>query len=68
MASWPGMQAGSSAEVYVEYQRPSNQREEWRAWCANDWLLNQLQPGAPVHIAYKDEEPDRVVLLEAFVR
>jgi|GEM_PF-2890637 len=67
-ASWPGWPGSSGSEVFVDFQTPSGERREAVAWCPNDWLLNQLAPGAKVHVAYTDGKRDRVALLEAFLR
>jgi hypothetical protein len=61
---WPG---AASYEVFIEYQSGNGCREAV-AWCANDWLVNQLPPGAKVHIAYSEDEPGKAALLEAFLR
>ena len=68
MAGWPGWPGGMTADVYVQYQRRGGGRVERRAPVANDWLVNQLAPGSPVHIAYLDSEPERIALLEAYIR
>jgi hypothetical protein len=62
---WPG---SSASEVFVEFRSPTGDRREAVAWCANEWLVNQLAPGAIVHIAYSDDDPAKVALLEAFLR
>jgi hypothetical protein len=61
---WPG---NASYEVFIEYES-ANGRREAAAWCANEWLVNQLAPGAKVHIACSEDEPGKVALLEAFLR
>jgi hypothetical protein len=66
--TWPGWPGSSSADVYVAYQSPSGGRVETVAWCTNDWLLNQLSPGATVHILLPAEKAARGALLEAFIR
>jgi hypothetical protein len=67
-ASWPGWAGNSAAEVFVEFQPATGARREAVAWCPNDWLVNQLAPGAQVRIAYTDDTPATVTLLEAFLR
>jgi len=66
--SWPGWLGNSAAEVYVEFESPMSKKLEAIAWCQNDWLVTHLEPGAKVHIAYMGEKPDRVALLEAYLR
>jgi hypothetical protein len=66
--SWPGWPGAGAYAVYVEFASPAGGRREAVAWCANEWLVNQLAPGAAVHVAYSDQKPARVALLEAFLR
>jgi hypothetical protein len=66
--TWPGWPGTTSADVYVAYQRSSGGRAEAIVSCANDWLLNQLSPGAAVHILVPADRSGRGVLLEAFIR
>ena len=66
--SWPGWPGTGAYDVYVEFASPAGGCREAVAWCANDWLVNHLAPGAAVHVAYSDEEPANVALLEAFLR
>jgi hypothetical protein len=66
--SWPGWQGNTGSEVFLEYQRVAGNRAEARAWCANDWILNRLAPDAIVHIAYREDVPERAALLEAYLR
>jgi hypothetical protein len=56
------------ADVFISYRLASGEWKEGKAWCGNDWLLQQLDPGAEVHIAYLPERPDEIALLEAFLR
>jgi hypothetical protein len=66
---WPGWPGNSAAEVFIEYESSASKMLEGVAWCPNEWLLQQLPPGAKVHIAYSDESPGgRIALLEAFLR
>lgn len=65
---WPGMPGASASLVYVEMQASSGVPREVVASCHNDWLTNQLAPGAMVHIAYADDKASQVALLDAFVR
>ena len=64
---WPGMPGNSASDVYIEFLTPMGKREAV-AWCQNDWLLNQLVPGTSVHVAYSDEDSDKVALLEGLLR
>jgi Protein of unknown function (DUF3592) len=66
--SWPGWPGSGTADVFLSFQLPSGQRREGIAWCANEWLLNQCARGAAVHIAFMPDRPERVALLEAFLR
>lgn len=63
---WPGMPGNSACDVYIEFLTPTGKHEAV-AWCQNDWLINQLVPGASVHVAYLDKS-DKVALLEGFLR
>jgi hypothetical protein len=65
---WPGLPLSSSSEVYVKFATPLGATREGIATCQNDWLLNQLPPGAGVHIAYSDDASTNVALLDAYVR
>jgi hypothetical protein len=65
---WPGMSGNNASEVYVEIQPPGNVKREVVASCQNDWLINQLAPGANVHIAYSDDKSGKAALLETFLR
>jgi len=67
-AAWPGWPGNSSADVYVKYCPAGGESREATAWCPNDWLVYNLVPGATVHLAYTEGKPDRVALLEAFLR
>lgn len=67
-ALWPGWPGSNAAEVFLVFDSSANKRREAVALCQNDWLVNQLVPGTKVHIAYLEEKPDRVALLEAFLR
>jgi hypothetical protein len=66
--SWPGWFGNSAAEVFVEFQPSIGEKREAVAWCQNDWVVNQMAPGATVHIAYTDDPRERVTLLEGFLR
>jgi hypothetical protein len=60
---------GSSASlVYVEIQTSGGPTREMVASCQNDWLVNQLAPGATVHVAYADDRATQVALLDAYLR
>ena len=65
---WPGLSGSSSYEIFVEFLSPTSGRWEATAWCANDWLVNQLLPGSTVHLVYRDQTPSKVAILEAFLR
>lgn len=65
---WPGMPGSSGSDVYIEFQSAIDGKREAVASCHNDWLTNQLAPGAPVHIAYSDKSSAKVALLEAYLR
>lgn len=67
-ATWPGFPGSSVADVYVAYQLPSGGRAETVVWCANEWLWNQLSPGATVHLLVGQNQTARGALLEAFIR
>jgi hypothetical protein len=67
-ATWPGWPGSSTADVYVAHQLPGGGRAETIAWCTNDWLINQLSPGTPVHILLSPKKSQRGALLEAFLR
>lgn len=67
-SSWPGWPGTSSTDIFVSYRLPSGATAEAKAWCNNDWLLNNLPPGAEVNIAVMAEKPKEAVLIEAFVR
>ena len=65
---WIGWSGLYSAVVYVAYQLDSDDHAEAKVVCRNEWLLNQLEPGTSVHIAYLPNRPSRAVLLENYVR
>jgi hypothetical protein len=67
-ASWPGWPGNSAAEIFIEFQPTGGVKREAVAWCPNDWIVYNLAPGAEVHLAYTDDKPNRVALLEAFLR
>ncbi|MBS0365508.1 MAG: hypothetical protein JSR67_06780 [Proteobacteria bacterium] len=67
-ATWPGWPGSSTADVYVSYPSQSGARTETVVWCANDWLINQLVPGAPVHVLLPPGGSTKGALLEAFIR
>lgn len=66
--TWPGWPGSSTADVYVAYQPSSGGRAEIVVWCTNDWLVNHLPPGAPVHVLLPPNKSARGALLEAFIR
>jgi hypothetical protein len=66
--TWPGWPGSTTADVYVAHQTPSGGRVETVVGCSNDWLLNQLSPGATVHILLAPDKSARGVLVEAFIR
>jgi hypothetical protein len=66
--TWPGWAGSSSGDVYVAHQLPSGGRAETVVWCMNDWLVNQLSPGATVRILLPPNKSARGALLEAFLR
>jgi hypothetical protein len=65
---WPGMPGASASLVYVEIAASSGVTREVAASCQNDWLMNQLAPGATVHVAYLSDKAKDVALLDAYVR
>jgi hypothetical protein len=65
---WPGWPGSSTADVYVAHQSPNGGRSEIVVGCANDWLINQLSPGATVHIFLPPDKSARGALVEAFIR
>ena len=65
--AWRGMPGGST-QVFIQFKTPDGQMAEASNLCQNDWLVNLLAPGTPVHIAYAESDPTRVALLDAFVR
>lgn len=67
-AGWPGMQGNVASSVYIEMQSPAGTTREVMASCHNDWLVNQLTPGASVHVAYTGDGGSEVALLDAFIR
>ena len=66
--AWSGWSGLYSADVYLRFQLGSGAIGEARTRCRNDWLLKQLTPGTPVHIAYSPKRPSRVALLGQYVR
>jgi hypothetical protein len=67
-ATWPGWPGSSNADVYASYHLPSGETAETVAWCANDWLINQLSPGSTVHVLLPPDKSSRGALLEAYIR
>jgi hypothetical protein len=65
---WPGMPGSSSSLIFIGIRTSSGVEREVVASCYNDWLMNQLAPGATVRVAYTDDKADKVALLDAFVR
>jgi len=65
---WPGMPGSSVSVIFVELRSSSGVAREVTASCNNDWLTNQLLPGATVHVAYADDKASQVALLDAFIR
>jgi hypothetical protein len=63
-----GMYGSSSAQVFIEFQSPGQEKREAVAACHNEWLINQLTPGMTVHIAYSGEKPADIALLDAYLR
>ena len=61
------MSAYYPTEIYLRYDGPGG-KQEAKALCSNDWLLNQLVPDSVVHIAYLPEKPAEAALLEAYFR
>jgi len=64
---WGNQLSLPSYDIFIAYQTPQGTHEA-QAWCNNDWLLKHLAPGGTVNIAYLPDKPDRIVLLEAFLR
>ncbi|MGO9330669.1 MAG: hypothetical protein ACLQJ0_21505 [Steroidobacteraceae bacterium] len=65
---WPGMPGSNASDVYIEFKSAGDGKREVVASCQNDWLINQLAPGALVHIAYSDDKTEKVALLDAYLR
>jgi hypothetical protein len=65
---WPGMPGSNASLVYVEIQSSGGLKREVVASCHNDWLVNQLAPGARVHVAYSDGAATKAALLDAYLR
>jgi hypothetical protein len=65
---WPGMPGASASLIYIETQSSSGGAREVVAPCHNEWLTNQLTPGATVHVAYSADNETQVALLDAYVR
>ncbi len=65
---WPGMPGSTTSLVYVEMQSSGGVMSEVAAACHNEWLMNQLAPGATVHVAYSGDKTKDVALLDAYVR
>ena len=68
IGSWPGWPGTSSADVFVGYQLPGSGPAETLVSCSNEWLINKLSPGTPVHILLARDKAERGVLLEAYIR
>jgi hypothetical protein len=66
--TWPGWPGSSTADVYVAHQLPNGGRAETIVGCTNDWLVNQLSPGATVRIFLPPDKSARGALVEAFIR
>jgi len=62
------MSFNSASEVYITFSAAGEPKREGVASCQNDWLVNQLAPGADVHVAYSDDRSAKVALLEAYIR
>lgn len=58
-----------AADVFISFRLPTTgAQQEGKAWCMNDWLLQHLAPGTAVHIVYDPNSPDKLALLETFLR
>jgi len=68
IVSWPGWPGSTISDVFVSYQQGDGRQAETVASCANDWLVNHLAPGAPVHVLLPMRTKERGVLLEAYLR
>ena len=60
-------QSGGVYDVHVEYAAGGTRREAV-GWCGNEWLVNQWTVGSKVHIAYLEQTPGKIAVLEAFIR
>jgi hypothetical protein len=67
-SGWPGMQSNAASSVYIEIQSPAGATREVVAPCHNEWLVNQLAPGASVHVASIGDRGNEVALLDAYIR
>lgn len=58
----------SKGEVYFAYRTARGEQIESKTVCDNDWLVNKLDVGSPIHVAYLEDKPQKSVILEAFIR
>ncbi len=65
---WMPQSGSTAAEVFISFSVAPGVEREGRAWCGNDWLLNQLPSGAIVRIAFVPERPDELMLVDAYIR
>lgn len=65
---WMPQSGSTAAEVFISFSASAGTEIEGRAWCGNDWLLNQLPPGAIVTIASVPERPEELMLIDAHIR
>jgi hypothetical protein len=65
--SRPSWQSGGLYDVHVEYAADGSRREAV-GWCGNEWLVNQWTAGSKVHIAYLEQIPGKIAVLEAFIK
>jgi hypothetical protein len=65
--SRPSWQSGGIYDVHLEYSAGGTRRAAL-AWCGNEWLVNQWTVGSKVHIAYLEQTPGKVAVLEAFIQ
>jgi hypothetical protein len=58
----------SKCEIYYSYKTSRGQLVESKTTCDNDWLVNKFDVGSPIHIAYLENQPQKSMILEAFIR
>ena|ERR1700722_12818417 len=58
----------SRTEIYYSYTTGRGELVESKTTCDNDWLVNKLDIGSPIHVAYLERKPEKSTILEAFIR